>query len=322
MTPSFRFGIVGFGRIAGAHAQAIAGRTDVSLSLGLEPSEAAAEAARAQGIEVLPSLSAMVERAGELDGVLVTTPPHLRREVLLPLMDAGLPVLVEKPLALDSAEAAYLIAAARERGLVLQTAAKFPAMPSMATARARIDAGGIGQLEHIDNVFSGVLDVTGDWRSQPAVGGGGVWMDNGPHSVDVVRALGGEIASVTVRTWDKAQGTPVEDDVEVDLALASGATARIGLTWNRQAPAPIAVVRGTAGSLVVGWKALELVRGESTEVLGGGYDKVGAFAAIHDRFVMAVRAEAAPCDAGYRGLLVIEAGYRSAKSGQTEQVAQ
>ena len=191
-------------------------------------------------------------------------------------------------------------------------------MPSLGQAAALLAEGAIGTPRRIENLFSGVLDVRADWRARPEQGGG-VWMDNGPHSLDVLTALGGAPRRIRMTSQDRAQGTPVEDAVAVELEMEHGFPATIGLTWNEAVRAPIARIVGTGGEIHVDWGALKVLRNGDEEVAGGGYDKVGCFRAVHDRFVAAIEEKAGtPAAADPHGLEIlraVEAGYRSAAAG-------
>lgn len=90
------------------------------------------------------------------------------------------------------------------------------------------------------------------------------------------------------------------------------------LSWNEAKPAPIARVVGTLGELVVGWQRLECVVGDTTEVVGGGYDKRAAFVNIHDDFENAIAEKQKPQNYGVLGIALMEAGIRSFTSKQWE----
>ena len=270
-------------------------------------------------MNVFPDVATMIVR-DKPDAAIVCSPNHTHAETARALLDAGVHVLVEKPLALSAREAWELVESARAKGLVLQTASKFGVMESLQRAAGLVREGAIGAPARLENVFSGVFDVRGDWRAQPSVSGGGVWMDNGPHALDVLTALAGVPRRIRVREQGYEQGTPVEDRIVVELEFEGGVTGEIRLTWNEQFQAPIARVVGEKGAIDVGWAELRLSDAASAQVCGGGYDKQGCFCAVHDRFLDAIASGGGGADShGATTLATIEAGYRSAARGGSWQ---
>jgi predicted dehydrogenase len=314
-----RVGLVGLGRIARAHVDALKGREDVQLIGGVEPNLAVADAWEREGLPTYNETTSLVE-FGRPDAVIVCSPPDVHHANVRALLLAGVHVLAEKPLARTAAEAQVLVAKAAEKGRVLQTASKFGVMPALARAAELVRAGAVGTPLRVENVFAGVLDVRSDWRAEPRRSGGGVWMDNGPHSLDVLTAVFGAPEKIRVVALEHRQGTAVEDEVAVELGFAGGVEGAIRLTWNEAVRAPIARVEGAAGTLDVGWADLRVRRGAEEDVEPGGYDKVACFRAVHDRFFAAIwksagAGAAGAEDHGARALAAIEAGYRSAAAG-------
>lgn len=309
-----RLALVGLGRIAQAHWEALKDREDIVLVGGVDPASGAAESWQAVGLNTYLETTTLVEWSAPA-AAIVCTPPDTHRDVIKALLCSRVHVLAEKPLARTVADAQFLVDKARERGRVLQTASKFGVMPSLHRAAALVREGAIGKLLRVENLFSGALDVRDDWRAQPKRSGGGVWMDNGPHALDVLSAIAGPPRQIRVTAFEKKQGTPVEDEIAVELAFDGGVEGAIRLTWNEGIRAPIARVVGSEGTIDVGWADLRVQRGGHEEVERGGYDKVGCFRAVHDRFLAAVASGGCPDERGVRTLEAVEAGYQSANNG-------
>lgn len=320
-TSPFRgWAIVGLGRISASHMDALAQAVDRPLVAVVETDPVRAAKGAELGAKVFESIGAMLAEV-PVSYAVVCTPPHLHPEQVAELLNNGVHTLVEKPLALSGNLAQKLVNLATSTGCMLHTAAKFAATESIRAAGRLIATGRIGDVLKVENVFSGVLDVRSDWRSLPDQAGGGVLFDNGPHVVDVVRTLVGRPTSIRVLNVDHKQGTRVEDEVTFELRTDSGIVTHSFLSWNEAKPAPIARVIGSLGTLLVGWQRLELLVGDSTEVLGGGYDKRAAFVTIHYDFVNAIASKQQPNNDGVLGIALMEAGIRSLKSGQWESVA-
>lgn len=108
-----RVAVVGAGRMGSDHVQRLSQhilRAEVSAVVDVDVDRAAAVAAQAPGAEVFSSFDELMAR-GALDAVLLATPGFLHEEPLLKLIDAGIPVLCEKPLTPDPASALRVVQA-------------------------------------------------------------------------------------------------------------------------------------------------------------------------------------------------------------------
>ena len=121
MTAAFRFGLIGGGRMGRTHLRGLEGSEQVEIVAVTEPFESAAAPLRAQGLPVFSSAEEMFG-ASELDGVLIAVPTPQHIDTTRKALEAGLPVLCEKPFGLvaDDARAAGKLAG--DTGLALQIA--------------------------------------------------------------------------------------------------------------------------------------------------------------------------------------------------------
>src|SRR5439155_20741914 len=135
----------------------------------------------------------------DLDAVVVASPHGLHHEHVRAALERGVHVLVEKPLAVTTEQAADLVALARERKLLLSTAVNPPYWPHCCYLRTRVAAGDLGQIEAVElsmvgaaeHVFGrapmpanlpGVVPPT-LFRGDPSLCGGGNLADSGAHLV-------------------------------------------------------------------------------------------------------------------------------------------
>jgi predicted dehydrogenase len=322
----FRFGLVGAGAIAQAYVQAFGKCEEIKLAAVADcRPEAAQTLAETVGAEAFGSSEAMADGT-DLDAVIVCTPPVTHREIVCELLDRGLHVLCEKPLAIDSASARAMIDAADARGLVFTMASKFRYVADVTQAKAYIAGGLIGEVVLFENVFTGRVDMTQRWNSDPKVGGGGVLIDNGTHSVDITRYCLGALAEVQAMEGHRIQDLPVEDTAKMFVRSQAGVLASIDLSWsvNKEIPYFIAVY-GSKGAILVGWRESKyrLTGDQDWTVFGRGYDKVEAFQRQLENFSAAVRSEeplvVTPAD-GLASVQVIEAAYRSLSRGSWEPI--
>jgi myo-inositol 2-dehydrogenase/D-chiro-inositol 1-dehydrogenase len=222
MSPPFRLGLVGAGRMGRTHLRALFDCEAVRIAAVAEPSGSARAAVERDGIASHPDLAAML-RAGSIDGVLVAAPTTLHLDLVARIAEAGLPILCEKPCGVTAQQAREAAAVARDHGVCLQVAYWRRFVPALQRMRQRIANGEFGALYFL---------ACYQWDGEPppqsfAAGSGGILIDMGVHEFDQIRWLSGQefarldgaIASVTVEP----------DSVQVLCALSGGSTALVSL---------------------------------------------------------------------------------------------
>ncbi len=127
----------------------------------------------------------------EVDAVYVPLPNHLHVEWGIKALEAGKPVLIEKPVGMDVAEIDKLIAARDAAELLAAEAYMIVHHPQWQRAKALLAEGAIGKLVHVNAAFSFFNDDTGNIRNQAAAGGGGL-RDIGVYVMGGVRFATGQ----------------------------------------------------------------------------------------------------------------------------------
>ncbi|MFF3320393.1 Gfo/Idh/MocA family protein [Streptomyces sp. NPDC003035] len=170
-----------------------------------------------------------------LDALVVAVPNHAHAEVCAGALRAGVPVCVEKPLALDPADGRRLAALSREYGVPLFTAfhrryndrvlgllRRLPPPDS----RVRVESVRVRYLERIEEHIG-----ADTWYLDPALCGGGCVADNGPNAFDLVRLLLGDTPSevVAVEVTRDAAGTDRQAVIEL---AGPGGRGRVELDWS------------------------------------------------------------------------------------------
>lgn len=286
------FGLVGAGAIALAYAQAFraTGAARVAAVADVRR-EAALALAEELGCAAFASHQEMAERV-RLDAVLVCTPPASHSEICLDFLARGVAVLCEKPLALDAASARRMVAAAAAAGVALTMASKFRYVEDVRRAKSIVTSGILGEIVLFENAFTARVDMAKRWNAQPRLSGGGVLIDNGTHSVDLVRYFLGPIAAVNAVEGKNVQRLPVEDTVRMFIRSTDGVMASIDLSWslNKELPSYIDIY-GSHGTVRVGWKESRYRQAGSSDwvVFGAGYDKVEALRRQIENFCGAMR---------------------------------
>jgi predicted dehydrogenase len=289
-----RFGLVGTGGIAQAYAQAFETCETAQLvavaDIRLEAAKAMAERAKCQSFD---SHEAMAEGA-KLDAVIVCTPPITHPEISIHFLERQVHVLCEKPLSISANSAKQMQAAAQKAGVILTMASKFRYAEDVVRAKSIVTSGILGEIVLFENAFTAHVDMSSRWNSNPKVSGGGVLIDNGTHSVDIVRYFLGPIAEVHVVEGKRIQQLPVEDTVRIFVKSTSGVVGNIDLSWsiNKELDYYIRVY-GSQGTISVGWKESKYRQSKNQDwvVFGKGYNKVQAFRSQIENFVSAIRKE-------------------------------
>lgn len=312
-----RFGLIGAGGIAQAYAQAF-GQSDCCQLVAV--ADVREDAARALAeIAVGRAYTDYRELAENesLDAVIVSTPPDSHPDIACFFMDRGIPVLCEKPLCLTVAEAESMIAAAERSAVLFTMASKFRYCEDVVKAKGIVASGILGDVIQFENAFTARVDMSKRWNSDRRVSGGGVLIDNGTHSVDIVRYFLGPIESVLAVETGGTQDLEVDENVKMFAKTASGVVASVDLTWglNKELPYFISVY-GSNGTLHIGWRESKYKLHSSPDwtVFGSGYDKVASFRGKIENFSRTLGGKEEllikPSDA-LASVQVIEAAYKS-----------
>ena len=312
-----RFGIVGAGRIAESYLAAFECAKNARLTAiaDVQPGVAKAMAAKA-GCASFESHRELIE-SGLIDAVIVSTPPVTHETICVDFLERHIPVLCEKPVSLTGESARLIRRKSREHKTAFTMASKFRYADDVVRARNIVASQILGEIILFENTFMSYVNMASRWNANVAVSGGGVLIDNGTHSIDIMRYFMGPLASIHVVTGLKLQKLPVEDTVHATVRAESGATGRIDLSWsiNKQCDDYIAIY-GSKGTLRVGWKG-SFYRQEGSPAwvqFGQGYNKVQAFRSQIENFSAAVQGlEALVIDANdaVASVDVIQSGYQA-----------
>lgn len=235
-----RVAIVGPGKVAHVHAAALArvpGARLVAVA-GRSPDRTAA-LADLYGARADRGIGELLDRGG-VDAVILCTPHPQHAEQGITAAQAGLHVLVEKPMALTTADAKAMVAAATEAGVVLSMVSQRRWYEASMRVKDAIDDGRIGAPALATMEVLGwrgpeyyAMDA---WRGTSAGEGGGVLVNQAVHQVDLTRWFMGPAAEVDA--WTANVNHPdidVEDSVVAMIRFANGALASV-IASNSQKP--------------------------------------------------------------------------------------
>ena len=261
--------VAGAGLIGRRHIELIQESDRCQLTAIVDPGPAAAEVAEYADVPLFGSLGELFEKSRP-DGVVLATPNQLHVGQALECIAAGVPALIEKPVA-HTLEAGERLRAASERATVPLLVGHHRAhSPILAKAREIIQQGKIGKLVGVmgSAVFYKPDDYfdNAPWRREA---GGGPILINMIHEIGNLRSLCGEIVAVQALSSNATRRFPVEDTVAINLRFENGAlgtfllsdTAGSARSWeqtsqeNRSYPSygdeDCYVIAGDMGSLSV-----------------------------------------------------------------------
>jgi predicted dehydrogenase len=227
------FGIVGCGAISTQHLEAIAGIDGARLGGVVSASP---ERARAVGerwdVPWTTDLDELLDRP-DVDAVSVMTPSGLHASQALAAVRRDKHVLVEKPIALSVRDADALIDEAQRRGVTVGTVSQRRFEPVMEALQAAIVGQALGRVSLVlaEGIYHRPQSYydSAAWRGTIALDGG-VLMNQAIHMVDLVRWLGGPVASVAAHVATRTHAMEAEDTATVSLAFADGALGAITAT--------------------------------------------------------------------------------------------
>jgi predicted dehydrogenase len=288
----------------------------------------------------IPAQHASVEdllHAGGVEALVVSTPNYLHAAQTIAALEAGVHVLVEKPMAMNAREAGEMTAAAQRSGARLMIAHCWRFDPETRWLRAQLSAGRIGRIVRTKGCGVHVNWGPGGWFTQKMYAGGGAMADMGVHALDTVRFLLGDPQPVSVyaRIGTHYGRYDVDDtgillvnwDNDVASYLESG-------WWQPHADAPNAGTqlygeRGFASLFPTRLEARTADPGVIAVDEGGfvfprePHMPQSTYDAQMRHFLECIRSGEAPSPAGADGLAnmkVVDAAYESSRTGTVVRI--
>lgn len=251
-----RTALIGFG-LAGSvfHAPLVASTPGLQLSTIVTANPERAERARREypGARIEADAEAIWERADDHQLVVVAAPNEAHFELASRGIDAGLAVVVDKPLASTSEAARRLIERAERRGAPLTVFHNRRWDSDQLTLRRLIADGSLGEVHRYESRFERWRPQRRDdaWReTTPPQEGGGVLLDLGAHLVDQALTLFGPVRAVHGEVAHR-RGGPADDDAFVALEHASGVNSHLWASSVAAAPGPRLRVLGSRAAYLV-----------------------------------------------------------------------
>ncbi|MFC4083461.1 Gfo/Idh/MocA family oxidoreductase [Amycolatopsis samaneae] len=227
-----RVGILGYG-IGGRvfHAPLVAATPGLRPAMIVtgDPERAARARADHPGADVVPDADALFSRVGELDLIVVSTPNRTHVPLALRAIEAGKPVVVDKPFAPTAAEAERVVVAAKAAGVGLTVFQNRRFDSDFRTVCQVLGSGRLGEVFRFESRYDRWVPKPKDnWREfgDPAEAGGLLY-DLGAHIVDQALRLFGPVAEVYAEVDRHRAGAQVDDDVFVALHHVNGVRSHL-----------------------------------------------------------------------------------------------
>ena len=271
-----------------------------------------------------PSLDALLA-SDDIDAVLIATTHTSHADLIVAAAEAGKHVLVDKPLALEVAEAERAIEAAERAGVVLSVGHQRRRQRTNREIKALLDDGLLGTPLVAEASFTTADGILAPWRADPNESPLGGMTALGVHMVDTYHYLLGPIRRVVAISNPVLADTPLEHATALAVELTSGATGTVVVTQFAVATNRVAVFgdEGAAFGEDDGHRLFVQRKGEAarTEV---PIEPIDPVVDQIDELAACIRGEATPEVGGGEGLAVVEvldAARRSATTGRVEEVA-
>lgn len=231
---TIRTAVVGYG-LAGSvfHAPLLAANTSYSLDV-IATSDAGRQAAASSGLpgaEVVRDGGAVLERAADLDLVVLATPPMTHYPLAKAALEAGLDVVVDKPFAVTSGQGQELAALARQLGRVLTVFHNRRWDGDFLTLRKLLGAQALGTVTRFESRFERWSPaIAKAWKARAtAADGGGVLFDLGSHLVDQALQLFGPATVLHAELKARRSDERADDDSFLVLRHHSGVISHLAM---------------------------------------------------------------------------------------------
>jgi len=333
-------GIVGSGAMARVYAETVATyQTGMGLSAVFGGRRAPA-LGQHYSVAVESSMDSLLARP-DVDAVLIATPHSSHRDLTVQAVNAGCHVLVEKPMAISADDCDAMIEAAACQGTTLSVIKTFRFRRTYLRAKQALDRGEIGRVTmlRLSGLTPGYDTPEKGWLDDPAEGG--VFLDWGSHACDLIRAVGGADPGVIFASFANYRiPLPPAMSGMVHVELTNGVLAQLWMSFELPEPGIESngrlVIVGETGVIDLdlygelrigdrsGWRTLDRYFGGSAAANPFHPERLDGCAAQLRDFAESVRAGRPPsvsAEDGRWAVAMVEAAYRSWRTGQAVQFA-
>jgi predicted dehydrogenase len=347
MSSKMKIGIIGAGTIGSVHADAYKKVADADLvALCDILPDRLAEKAKRHGVELTYTNYHELLANPDIEGVSICVPNNMHAPIAIDALKAGKHVMLEKPMAMSTAQGEAICAARDAAGKVLQMGMVRRQSPDAEIVKKAIDDGRLGEIYQIRIrlIRRRGIPGMGGWFTTKNESGGGGLIDIGVHFFDLAMWTTGlwNPTRVSAKTYAKF-GTPMEDyhyigmwagppnyegTFDVDdyaagfVRFGDQATMSFEVAWAANAKdEQMLEILGTKGGLKVGGDAVLLTEVDNmlADIKLNFDPKADGFAKELTKFVAAAKGEGEPAATGEQGVVamkLIDAIYKSSELNQ------
>jgi predicted dehydrogenase len=335
---TLKIAFTGVGYISKIHAQAAQALTDVELVavVNHRPDSMAAFAAEFDIPRQYAAVADLLD-SGDVDALIVSTPNYLHAPQSILALQAGVHVMVEKPMAMNAAEAQTMLAASHKSGALLMVAHCWRFDEEVLWLKEQIDRNRIGNIVRTKGYGVHVNWGPGGWFTQKEFAGGGALADMGIHALDTARFLLGDPQPVTVyaQIGTRYKDFAVDDTGLIIVNWDNGANSYIEFGWWQpyaDGPEASTQVYGLNGMAHLFPTGLVLAAKEEKKVeqIDSGFPSVRnphcpqiMYNSQIAYFADCIRNNRTPSPGGDEGLInmkVVDAAYESDRSGEVIKI--
>lgn len=176
----------------------------------------------------------------EVDVVMVHSENSRHVDQVIAAAKAGKHVFCEKPVATRAADAVKMAQAVEAAGIDGTAAFVSRFSKEASRTKAIVDSGVLGDLIHLRGHIglAGISEIgcppdMAAWMEDGALGGGGAWIDEGSHAIDLMRWVAGDISRVSAMAANRAKPKlKVEDIAVAILTFTNGPLGEVGTAWS------------------------------------------------------------------------------------------
>ena len=268
-----RWGFIGAGYVA-SRAMAPAVHAASGAELYAVASRDAARSAELEPVVVHDSYRALIEDSN-VDAVYISLTNVQHKEWVIAALEAGKHVLCEKPLALNADEVRSMNAVAERHQCLLVEAVWTRWQPRMKRMAQVIQCGDLGDVQSISSAFTFKGDLTGNYRSDPTMGGGAL-LDVGCYQAHLWMMLLGETIDYSIETVERTDGpTGIDLTTSVQTTLNGSIRADALCSFDMAPEQRISVTGSTVAMRTGDGEAFTLWKQDATLIIG---DTVETFA--------------------------------------------
>jgi hypothetical protein len=250
-----KVGLLAYGAIGDEHSRAVHATSGLSIYAVCDtnPERLTAALQISPGAKTFADADAMLAE-GEIDLVVISTPPNSHYKWAKQALSLGLHVMLEKPMALTTQECDELMELAKKNGALLVVYQNRRYDADFLTIKHQIETDQIGDIFHYESFVGGYSKPCDYWHSDVEVSGGAIF-DWGGHFIDQILAIiPGKVDAVTgmnqKRLWNHITNA---DHADVSITFSNGARATFTNSDLAAARKPKFYVLGTTGAIIGNW---------------------------------------------------------------------